>query len=293
MADELVEIERDRYPFVIMEKAIFDDHRELMVDGTIKKIGKRELVTYAAVCYFADSKTGTAFPSFKKISAVARLGRSTVHEALKVLVAFGYIHMKNRYRRSEKTGESYQSTNLYTILSQYEVIHRGSPATGRGVVRTADQGSPATGHYEQELLNKNQGNKKNPNQVVDNFFSELESTFKLYSDFKLGLSDFEKKNLTMLVEKYGSKKVLEIWSSYQHDKPGKPVRFFLEDFGVYKKAHDDENSFLPVVLKRTPDECPICGKPNIKKGMEAFMCTDCKSFWELIDGEWVQTEEAV
>ena len=138
MNEEKIEIERERYPFIILEKAIFDDQRSILLNGNQIKIGKHEILTYVAVCYFADSKNGKAFPSIRKIGDVIRLGKSTIHEALKTLVAFGYLEVKNRRKRSEKTGEIYQSSNLYKILSSYKVIHNQSPPHGGGVVRHTD-----------------------------------------------------------------------------------------------------------------------------------------------------------
>jgi len=324
MNDNIIGIEKDRYPFLILEKAIFDDHRELNFNGNPVQISKHEILTYVAISYFADARKGTAFPSYRKISEVSRLGRSTVIEALKILVLFGYIKKKNRLKKYDKTGDIYQSSNIYTILTQYKVVPKkvvdnstknegeGSPH-GRGVVRSTDGGSPRGNHNEQELINKNKGNKRGTKRkgVVDNFseqssphelrgvsesfYEELFSTYKIYSDISLNISDSEKKNLEELISKQGSEKVLDIWGNYQRQKPGKPVKFFVEDFGVYNKTIEKKVSTILPGLKNRPDICPVCKSKNLKLGnTEAFKCLDCDSFWELIDGEWIMAiEEAL
>ena len=283
-----IEIERDRYPFVIMEKAIFDDHRTIQIEGKPVQISKHEILTYAAVCYFADGKKGTAFPSYDTISDVARLGRTTVYQALKVLVLFGYLDVKNRRKRNNETGDYYQTSNLYTILSQYKV-------TQKRVVDNSKKKGGLSSPHELTPVRPTNSNKNYITRIsssrggvlVDNFMDELESTFKIYSDLNLIITETDRHKLSILVEKHGAEKVLEVWSNYQKQKPGKPINNFVEDFGLYNKTIAAEPTLLK--LKNRPDICPVCESSNLKLGSnEAFKCLDYDSFWEHIGDEWAQ-----
>ncbi len=288
MNEENIEIERERYPFIVVEKAIFDDHRTVLLDGKPVTVGKYEILTYAAVCYFADGKNGTAYPSYDTISDIVRLGRTTVYRALKHLVALGYLEVKNR-RKRDSTGEYYQTSNLYTILSQYKVIHE------KAVDNLGISGGLSSPHELTPVRHTN-SNKNYITRIsnrrdcglVDNFFQELFSTYKIYSDFKLSISDSEKIKLEELISKYGSEKVLDVWGDYQKQKPGKPVKIFIENFGVYNKTPETKKNPKSVTLKEIPKKCPECGSRELQKVIDAFRCLHCSAWWDFVEGEWVQ-----
>lgn len=62
---------------------------------------------------FANSKTGSCFPSYEAIAAKADVGRSTVYEAIKVLERAGVMRIVNRLTRVG--GRVLRTSNAYVF----------------------------------------------------------------------------------------------------------------------------------------------------------------------------------
>lgn len=94
-----------RFDFTILENDIVRD---------TEKFSKNELLAYVAICYHADSKTGTCFPSYEGIARIMRASRTTAINAIQGLVEKGVIKLENR-KADEKKKEL--TSNLYTLVS--------------------------------------------------------------------------------------------------------------------------------------------------------------------------------
>jgi len=73
----------------------------------------------------------------------------------------------------------------------------------------------------------------------EELFQKLRNIAELYADFPLSFNLQEKKAAVDLAKKYGAELLLRVWDLYQEQKPGKPFRYFLEDFGEYRKKYED------------------------------------------------------
>lgn len=94
-----------RFDFTILENDI--------VRNT-EKFNKNELLAYIAICYHADKKEGTCFPSYEGIARIMRASRTTAINAIQGLVEKGVIKLENRKTDVKKKE---LTSNLYTLVS--------------------------------------------------------------------------------------------------------------------------------------------------------------------------------
>lgn len=94
-----------RFDFTILENDIVRD---------TEKFSKNELLAYIAICYHADKKDGTCFPSYEGIARIMRASRTTAINAIQGLVEKGVIKLENRKTDVKKKE---LTSNLYTLVS--------------------------------------------------------------------------------------------------------------------------------------------------------------------------------
>ena len=101
-SQEILGIESE-YHFTIVNDQVIED----------ESLSGVEVLTFMALAYFANNKTGVCWPSIKSIVQKAHASERSVQRALKVLTEKGYLKCEEREGK-----DGGQTSNLYTILAK-------------------------------------------------------------------------------------------------------------------------------------------------------------------------------
>lgn len=96
---------------VILKRAHFFSIDNDIIDIHAKSIGAIGVGLYAALCRFANRRTGACWPSIGRLASLLDLARSTVKVYLRKLEHAGLIEIRER---RDTAGDS--TSNLYTLL---------------------------------------------------------------------------------------------------------------------------------------------------------------------------------
>ncbi|MFW6025574.1 MAG: helix-turn-helix domain-containing protein [Candidatus Woesearchaeota archaeon] len=86
-------------------------YQELVI--TDKKLDAFDKTTYGAICKFADSGSGIAYPSYKTLQELIPCGSQRLAKSIKNLVKAGYLIKKKRKSTRKDGGHE---SNIYKVV---------------------------------------------------------------------------------------------------------------------------------------------------------------------------------
>ncbi len=285
------------------------------------RVERAELLTYLALCRFAD-RDGASWPSIKTIAKKARLSESAVKLALKGLVSKGLLSMGIR----RKPGSQERSSNLYRLLDGVggsTSDPRGSvfdPPVGQPVARKDSQseGLPEKGeeiappsscedHQNAaaiatetvERIPVEGGNLeikiKSPERIAGEDEEIKFEVRMVYLKHAEVFPDPTKSVWTRILElshELGGDRFLAAFGAWCSKRPGRALRFFLEDIASYipmcsqkPRAAERKPTEIELLLEERRREsvawgnqysCPRCGAPLGEAHVEgSHACLAC------------------
>jgi len=298
------------------------------------KVERAELLTYLSLCRFADGE-GASWPSIKTVAKKARLSESAVKLALKGLVSKGLLAIKIRH----KAGSQERSSNLYRLLdgvggstsdpggsafdppvgqpvARKDSHSEGLPEKGEETAPPCCEGSQSPAAIATEIAERIRVENGNPEIESPERIADQDEKIKLkvrtvYLKHAEVFPDPNKSvwvRILDLSHELGRDRFLAAFEAWCSKRPGRALRFFLEDIASYipmnsKKTREAERK--PTEIKLLLEErrresiawgdqycCPHCGAPLGQAHVEgSHACLACGFAFGQKVSAWIAEQQ--